>query len=252
MDAGWEATGVHLRQRWPAWPYRQNADGTGDAEPLLIDEDAVDLAARDWTPDGDSLLFERRASDSGGGNQSDLALLSLGEVSTVEPLLGSEFSETRAALSPNGQWIAYDSGRAGNIDVFVERFPSLGDRQRVSTEGGRRARWSADGRRLYFQTDTADRLMVAPVRPRRVSAREALTQHPRDLVPGLREQFDGTLWQLERLRTHHVHLTKPQNLGTGGEPGVDDWARHDPQSDQRDHERPERPGFASREPEVKS
>ena len=115
--------------------YRRNADGTGDAEPLLIDDDASGLRAEAWTPEGDAVVFERR-DQSGSANQSDLALLSLEAEPAVELLLDSEFTESRAALSPNGQWIAYDSTRSGRSEVYVERFPDLGERQPVSTQGG--------------------------------------------------------------------------------------------------------------------
>ena len=142
--------------------YRRNADGTGDTEELLTDGDAVDLSAGAWTPEGTALVFERRISGS-SGNQSDIALLSLEDEPTVELLLDSEFDETRATLSPNGRWIAYDSNRSGRVEVYVERFPELGDRQTISTEGARRARWSPDGRELFYLPIGDDRLVVVPV-----------------------------------------------------------------------------------------
>ena len=135
--------------------YRRNADGTGDAETLLIDDDARGLGARAWTPEGDAVVFERFSLS---GNQSDLALLSLEDERAVELLLDSEFNESRAALSPNGQWIAYDSNRSGRPEVYVERFPDLGERQPVSTNGGRLPRWSPNGRELFYQTQTGDRV----------------------------------------------------------------------------------------------
>ena len=138
--------------------YRRNADGTGDVEQLMIDEDAGGWFARTWASDGDALVFERRV-----GAQSDLALLSLGDELTVEPLLDSEFNESRTMLSPNGRWIAYDSNRSGQPEVYVEWFPELGDRELISTQGGRRPRWSPDGHELFYLSLSSDRLAVVSV-----------------------------------------------------------------------------------------
>ena len=131
-------------------------------EPLLTGEEVIDVAARAWTTEGDALVIERRIQ-SVGLPQSDIAILSMEGEPTVEMLLDSEFSESRATLSPNGRWIAYDSNRSGRIEVYVERFPELGDREPISTEGGRRPRWSPDGDELFYVTLDNARLMVVPV-----------------------------------------------------------------------------------------
>ena len=47
-------------------------------------------------------------------------------------------------------WIAYHSDETGPIEVYVQRFPDLGDRQRISTAGGRQPLWSRDGRELFY------------------------------------------------------------------------------------------------------
>ena len=138
--------------------YRRNADGTGEAERLITDDDAQDLSANAWTPDGKTLVLMRRRD-----SRNNLALLSMEAETAVEPLLESEFSETRADLSPNGEWIAYESPRSGRQEIYVERFPDLGDRQLVSTDGGRQPRWSLDGRELFYLGPGANRLMVVSI-----------------------------------------------------------------------------------------
>ena len=44
--------------------------------------------------------------------------------------------EGTPAISPNGRCIAYASQRAGRSEVYVERFPELGDRRTISSDGG--------------------------------------------------------------------------------------------------------------------
>ena len=95
---------------------------------------------------------------------NDLMLLSMEDATVTELSLGAEFNETRAAVSLDGEWIAYESDRSGRLEVYVERFPDLGDRQLVSTDGGQQPHWSADGRELfYLGAPGADRLMAVPV-----------------------------------------------------------------------------------------
>ena len=142
--------------------YRRNADGTGEAELLVTDDTAQDLAAVAWAADLNAIVVMTRHE-----NQNDLMLLSLDGEPTLEPLLDSEFNETRASVSPDGEWIAYESDRSGRPEVYVERFPDLGDRQLVSTEGGWQPRWSPDGRELILHVEISarDSLMVLPVTP---------------------------------------------------------------------------------------
>ena len=138
--------------------YRRNADGTGAAEPLITDDEAQNLVANTWSQEGDRLVVMRRIS-----NQNDLMLLSMEDEPALELLLESEFNETRAAVSPDGDWIAYESRRSGRDDIYVERFPEFGDRQPISTDGGQQPRWSPDGRALFYLGPQANRLMVVAV-----------------------------------------------------------------------------------------
>ena len=152
------------RQNGPRSLYRRNADGTGDAELLLSDDAGGSLVAVAWSPEGDALVVMRRPAPL-----NDLMLLSMEDATVTELSLGANFNETRAAVSTDGEWIAYESDRSGRLEVYVERFPDLGDRQPISTGGGQQPHWSTDGSELfYLGAPQADRLMAVPVttRPR--------------------------------------------------------------------------------------
>ena len=82
-----------------------------------------------------------------------------------EPFLRSSAFEVYPALSPDGNWIAYSSNESGRYEIYVRAFPDHGGKIRVSTDGGRVARWSPNGRELVFQTEH-QRVMVASYRAR--------------------------------------------------------------------------------------
>ena len=54
-----------------------------------------------------------------------------------------------AAFSPDGAWIAFDSDESGRREVHVARRGNT-THIAVSSAGGERPSWSADGRTIYF------------------------------------------------------------------------------------------------------
>jgi hypothetical protein len=81
-----------------------------------------------------------------------------------DPPKATGASEGGAAVSPDGGWIAYQSDRSGQFEIYVERFPDRAQRQKISQNGGHGARWSPDGRELFYLTLDGRRLMAVPVR----------------------------------------------------------------------------------------
>jgi eukaryotic-like serine/threonine-protein kinase len=72
------------------------------------------------------------------------------------------FAETNAAVSPDGRWFAYESNESGRFEVYVQAFSSGGRKWQVSTNGGRWAKWSRDGKELFFRAQNS--MMAAAVR----------------------------------------------------------------------------------------
>jgi hypothetical protein len=66
------------------------------------------------------------------------------------PYLDTEFNETNAKLSPNGQWLAFVSDESRLNEVYVQTFPEHGGKWQISTNGGNFPVWSRDGRELYL------------------------------------------------------------------------------------------------------
>jgi serine/threonine-protein kinase len=90
--------------------------------------------------------------------------LSLDGGGGAEPVLGSQFNELHAEISPDGNWIAYQSTESGRSEVYVRSFPDpeSAGRSQVSIDGGTRPLWARNGRELFF-LDPVGRLMAVPV-----------------------------------------------------------------------------------------
>jgi DNA-binding winged helix-turn-helix (wHTH) protein/Tol biopolymer transport system component len=85
------------------------------------------------------------------------------------------FDEASPAFSQDGRWLAIESDESGRTEVFIRELPD-GRRFAVSTDGGSRPLWSADGRFIFFQSGA--RLMRAAFD----TAREPHVQKPEALV----------------------------------------------------------------------
>ena len=53
--------------------------------------------------------------------------------------------------SPDGQWIAYESDKSDQRDVYLTPYPGPGGKEQASMGGGARPRWSSDGSELFFR-----------------------------------------------------------------------------------------------------
>src|SRR5215203_2599471 len=103
----------------------------------------------DVSPDGAVMLMVR----TGPTTRRDIATLSLRDDNAEKPWLATPFDESEAKFSPDGEWVAYTSDETGAVEVWVRPFRSAGAPVRVSPQGGRQPRWSADGKELFFERE---------------------------------------------------------------------------------------------------
>jgi eukaryotic-like serine/threonine-protein kinase len=83
----------------------------------------------------------------------------------IMPLLQSPFDSAFPSLSWDREYLAYSANDTGRYEIYVQRFqggdsPKLvGERHRISHNGGNLPRWRRDGKELFFLS--ADRQMMA-------------------------------------------------------------------------------------------
>ncbi len=137
--------------------YRKALGNPGQDE-LLLESDR-DKFPSDWSADGHYLIYYQMDPKT----RFDLWVLPLTGEGKPYPLLASPFNEHRARLSRDGRWLAYTSDETGRDEIYVQSFPKLGGKWKVSAEGGSRPVWSRNGRELFYIA--ADRkLMVGRVK----------------------------------------------------------------------------------------
>jgi serine/threonine-protein kinase len=153
--------------------YWKRADGSGETERLT--ESPITQWASSISPDGKHIVFHQ----SNSGTASDLFVLPLSGDRKPETFLQTPFTEAEAAFSRDGRWIAYQSNESGTVEIYVRPFPSGSGKWQISTNGGRYARWSPDGRELYYRND--DGLAVVSVDP---SGESFVADKPRQLFDG--------------------------------------------------------------------
>ena len=135
--------------------YRKAASGSEAEELLLHDEnDKIPLGI---TPDGRTLLYRIPRNISTG----ELWLLPLQGERKPHAFNPGNASQSPAAVSPNGKWLAYASNENGRTDIFVTSFPAGMGKWQISAGGGDTPRWRADGKELFFTA--SDRIMAVDV-----------------------------------------------------------------------------------------
>src|SRR5262249_27526429 len=66
-------------------------------------------------------------------------------------LTKTPWNENGARISPDGHWIAYQSAESPpGTQLYIQSFPEPGRKQQVSTNGAFIARWSRDGKELFY------------------------------------------------------------------------------------------------------
>jgi Tol biopolymer transport system component len=123
----------------------QKADGTGTAERLTKPEQGTAHIPDSFSADGKSLAYSViKGPDAGVWIFSVQDKKSTVFAEKVSTFIG------RAAFSPDGQWLAYQSTEAGTrtTQIFVQPFPPTGAKYPV-VRGGHPF-WSPDGKELIY------------------------------------------------------------------------------------------------------
>jgi eukaryotic-like serine/threonine-protein kinase len=144
--ATWSRDGRHIVFSRDNKVMQTRADGTHEEELFTSDGNQL-LVPGAWSPDGRYVTFTY-----GTQIAQRLGLLDLERLAQDEPWRLLVDGASSGAIAPDGAWIAYQSIRSGDLHVYVDRFPDVGDPTRVSTAaGGGHPVWSANGRELIYR-----------------------------------------------------------------------------------------------------
>jgi Tol biopolymer transport system component len=133
----------------------QKADGTGTPDQLTTsDAMAIPFSV---APDG-------RKAVVGITGGTDIAVLTLDEPRQLRPLIVAQGIQANAEISPDGRWLAYQSGESGQNEIYVRPFPNVdAGRWQISTGGGVKPAWARNGRELFYLAPDFW-MMAVPVR----------------------------------------------------------------------------------------
>jgi serine/threonine protein kinase/Tol biopolymer transport system component len=111
------------------------------AEELISSDPGGGENIDDWSPDGRAIALETFPG------KQHISMLSV-ETARIEPYTSE--GEHRARFSPDGEWVAYQSGESGRKEVFVQPYPATGAKWQISTGGGFQPQWRGDGKELFY------------------------------------------------------------------------------------------------------
>ena len=136
--------------------------GQGDAQ--LVFTAGTSIALTDWSNDGRLLLFDYQQLV--GDNDLDIWVLDM-QTLEARAYLSGKFSQSTARLSPDGEWIAFESEESGKSEIYVQGFPEADGRWMISNDGGGRGAyapvWGDDGRELFYKRGNS--VLAIPVTP---------------------------------------------------------------------------------------
>ncbi|MDG2089958.1 MAG: hypothetical protein P8J61_02455 [Gammaproteobacteria bacterium] len=124
----------------------QAADWSAPAEVLSILSDNAKYPSS-FSADGNTLIYHTSTFGY------DMWSLSFdGDNKTIQELSANpDQRETNGALSPDENWIAFESDETGQLEIFVSPFPNVeSGRVQISIGGGSRPRWHPSGNELFY------------------------------------------------------------------------------------------------------
>jgi eukaryotic-like serine/threonine-protein kinase len=147
---------IFSSMRGSAGLYRKNANNLG-AETLVAGKDSS--WPYQWHPKG----FMTSYSDV--GMSYNVWLFSFKDAKTTPLVESPNVNEMRGSVSPDGNWLVYDARESSRFEVYLDTYPPSGTKLQVTTDGGAEARWSGDGKELFYVNSATGALMVATVTP---------------------------------------------------------------------------------------
>ena len=117
------------------------ASGLEDAKVVS----AAPLLPHVVSPDGKTLLGTLWVGNA------DVAAFDLDDGKGPRTLIGTtRFWEIPMDVSPDGKYLLYQSNESGHYQIYATTFPEPSDKWQISVAGGWLAKWSPDGKEIYY------------------------------------------------------------------------------------------------------
>jgi dipeptidyl aminopeptidase/acylaminoacyl peptidase len=147
---------------WPVWSpdgtriaFDSNRKGAFDIYQMNIRDIGQEMAlvetpqtksVASWSSDGRFLLFTAKDEKVG----ANLWVLPFSGDGKPYRAVRRDFEQYTGSLSPDNEWIVYESTDSGRSEVYVQHFAEPGDRQQISLDGGADPRWRRDGKEIFY------------------------------------------------------------------------------------------------------
>jgi len=139
------------------------ADGAGEPQKLI--ESKGGPMPNSFSSDGRWLAY-RVSSPASSGYDIWTVPLDISDPERPKPgkpvlFLSSPAGAMAPAFSPDGRWMAYESGETGSYESYVRPFPGSGGKWQISSGGARYCLWSRSTSELVYVTFEGRILVVA-------------------------------------------------------------------------------------------
>jgi serine/threonine-protein kinase len=124
------------------------SDGSAPPQTLVQLPPKIWAQPTDVTPDGKYMIVSRLV---GPRDETDIFRVAIDGSGEWEPIFMTYADRTNARLSADGSMIAYTSKESGEWAVYVQPYPSMDRKIRVSPQSAFRLSWQPDSNRLFFR-----------------------------------------------------------------------------------------------------
>jgi len=143
------------------------------APPLQLVRLPTDQHATSW-PTDTMLVFSSQSAPvtlgtrnafAGRGPVPNVSIVNPSAPGKSRAYLQADWTQSETAVSPDGKLAAFTSTESGTEEVMVRHFPAADSngQWKLSSAGGRRPRWSGDGRTIFYQTLDGKNIKAAHV-----------------------------------------------------------------------------------------
>ncbi|MEP6574661.1 MAG: hypothetical protein ABJD11_18315, partial [Gemmatimonadota bacterium] len=125
----------------------QSANGRESATKIATLKLNVGGSAVRWSPDGKQVTVYA----VGDSNNVGVFVVALDSTDVVHTVADTPALEWGGIFSPDGHWIAYSSSESGADEIYVQPWPTTGQRWRLSRNGGEEPLWTKGGKTLVYR-----------------------------------------------------------------------------------------------------